>query len=252
MSVQKYDYQRVSGIYEIRCKSTSRVYVGSAVNIGRRWKAHHSYLSRGIHENEYLQRAWNKYGENDFEFSLLEKVDNIQLLIETEQKWIDDKRSHIRDMGFNIEAIAGSALGVKHTLETRMKVSAAMRGRIVTEETREKLRSKRHTPEARAKMGVAKKGNKARLGHRSTQEHKDRIGLAHSGYFIAIDPNGNVYPVHGLNKFCREYGLQVSCMHAVANGKRMQHKGWKCFYASEEDRYGLQYLSEIGSSNADR
>jgi len=66
---------RASGIYQIRCLLTGKIYVGSAVDIRARWNHHRDMLKRKKHRNKYLQAAWNKYGENNFECSILELVD---------------------------------------------------------------------------------------------------------------------------------------------------------------------------------
>ena len=64
-----------SGVYQIRCIPTGKIYVGSAVNLSKRQRDHVNSLRQGDHENVYLQRAWDKYGEENFEFTVLEFVD---------------------------------------------------------------------------------------------------------------------------------------------------------------------------------
>lgn len=63
-----------SGIYIIRCKLTGRVYVGSSKNVNSRLKHHISSLRRSRHASWKLQEAWHEYGEDNFEFLLLEEV----------------------------------------------------------------------------------------------------------------------------------------------------------------------------------
>lgn len=58
------------GIYRIINKANKRFYVGSSVDIGARWRRHRYDLNNGVHHNIYLQRAWNKYGEESFEFCI--------------------------------------------------------------------------------------------------------------------------------------------------------------------------------------
>lgn len=41
-------------------------------NIKRRWNEHKSYLNNHTHANQYLQSAWIKYGETNFNFYVLE------------------------------------------------------------------------------------------------------------------------------------------------------------------------------------
>ena len=63
-----------SGIYCIRCNANGKVYVGSAVNMARRWQIHRNSLNRGDHHSQHLNRAWVKYGPAMFEWSVLELV----------------------------------------------------------------------------------------------------------------------------------------------------------------------------------
>jgi len=49
--------------------------------------------------------------------------------------------------------------------------------------------------------------------------------------YIFINPEGEIFEVKGLSKFCRENGLSAGNMSSVANGKSKQSNGWKCQYA---------------------
>lgn len=40
-------------------------------NINKRWKQHKNDLNNNMHHSNYLQRAWTKYGENNFNFKLM-------------------------------------------------------------------------------------------------------------------------------------------------------------------------------------
>ena len=65
----------ISGIYKIVNKIDGKYYVGSSCDIHRRWKTHIYYLTRNRHINDYLQNAWNKYGNNSFELLIVELSD---------------------------------------------------------------------------------------------------------------------------------------------------------------------------------
>lgn len=77
----------VSGIYKIECLQNNKVYIGQSHNIYVRWLVHKSKLKTNSHSNFLLQQDYNKYGENNFKFSILEIADNN--LIDLETKWID-------------------------------------------------------------------------------------------------------------------------------------------------------------------
>lgn len=101
-----------SGIYQITCVPTGKVYVGSTVNIRERWYRHRRLLRVGKHQNPHLQAAWDRYGEACFELSILELAERWDLLI-VEQKWIDRIGCADPARGFNIYETAGSP-GEKH------------------------------------------------------------------------------------------------------------------------------------------
>lgn len=132
----------ISGIYTITHIDSGRVYVGSAMNIYTRWDRHRYGFRSGAKSTPYLKHAWNKYGEDAFEFKIVERVPETAKLVEREQYWIDYYQSARRDKGFNIAPKAGSNLGVKASAETCAKLSAASIGRTFSAETR-KLISER-------------------------------------------------------------------------------------------------------------
>jgi group I intron endonuclease len=158
-----------SGIYKITCPLSDKTYIGSAVNIENRWAAHRSRLNNNKHENAHLQNAWNKYGEELFNFFVVENVEDPIQLIVTEQKWID---SFLPEMLFNICLTAGSPirklteetkqkirksnLGKKRTQKTCKNISESKMGHVVSEKTRQKMsdaaKGRQHTPDAKQKI----------------------------------------------------------------------------------------------------
>src|SRR5438874_2219078 len=63
-----------SGIYMIRCLANGKVYIGSAVDLANRERAHRSDLNGGKHHCGHLQNAWNKYRAEAFEWSIVEYI----------------------------------------------------------------------------------------------------------------------------------------------------------------------------------
>ena len=62
----------MTGIYKITCLINNKSYIGQSVSIKRRWTTHQRELARGIHYNQYLQNAYNKYGKDSFTYEILE------------------------------------------------------------------------------------------------------------------------------------------------------------------------------------
>lgn len=163
----------VSGIYSISLDD-GRCYIGSAVDYRKRWKIHKHSLKKGNHHSAKLQHAWNKYGEDRFTFRMIENCE-VDKLIDREQFWIDSLNPF-----FNIARIAGSSLGVKHTEETRKKLSKI--AAVVQ-------KGRKHSDESKAKRSASLKGRKpspqciaatvaACTGRKLTPEHKAKIASA--------------------------------------------------------------------------
>jgi len=72
----------IGSIYEITNKLNGRKLIGQTIQKDPRgrWRAHRSKLRSCVHENRHLQRAWNKYGESNFEFNVVCEVDTIEEL----------------------------------------------------------------------------------------------------------------------------------------------------------------------------
>ena len=79
---------KLCGIYLITNLSNKKVYVGQSVDISNRWHNHRRNLDSGTHHNEHLQSAWNKYGADNFSFSVLELCSEASLN-DREFYWID-------------------------------------------------------------------------------------------------------------------------------------------------------------------
>lgn len=58
------------GIYTIFCKGNGTFYIGSAKNFEKRFKDHLANLQNNRHCNPHLQRAFNKYGQDLFNFEI--------------------------------------------------------------------------------------------------------------------------------------------------------------------------------------
>ena len=135
-------YERI-GIYGIRNKINNKTYVGkTGMNFGDRWDSHRSLLNNGKHDNPYLQNAWNKYKQDNFEFIILEECD-LDVLDEREKYYI----KLYKDMGlaYNIHdgGNEGNNLGKHLSDETKRKIGEKNKvnslGRKVSEETKKKM-----------------------------------------------------------------------------------------------------------------
>lgn len=185
------------GIYEIRNQISGKCYIGSAVNLRKRWRNHLSNLRKGQHRNRHLQNAFNKYGQVAFIFSVLEYAER-EVLVEREQYFFDTLRPE-----YNIASIAGSSmLGRRHTAESRKKMSQARRGegnpnygKSLSKETRRKLSEalmgRQLSDSHRRKISEGLKGNMNNLGHKHTKETRAQMSKIKRG---ELNPNYGKQP----------------------------------------------------------
>lgn len=118
----------MQGVYKILNKVDGKFYIGSSIHIEHRWKSHINELSKGVHNNAYLQNAWNKYGESNFEFIVLEEVDDKNVLRDREKYYIQNTNCTNHDIGYNLLNDTNIGLGVSASEEIRKKISDACKG----------------------------------------------------------------------------------------------------------------------------
>ena len=112
------------GVYRIVNRTNNKIYVGSTSTLGfkKRWWGHRTRLRANTHWNQHLQNAWNKYGESQFQFEIIETCLPLDC-IAREQYYIDTLHPQ-----YNLSKTAGSPLGCRHTNATKQKIGDACRG----------------------------------------------------------------------------------------------------------------------------
>jgi group I intron endonuclease len=234
-----------SGIYQIKCISNEKFYIGSAVDMHDRCEHHRSSLRRGNHPNPHLQAAWNKYSEENFEFTALELTSRSDLL-STEQNWLDKSQSFKKKIGFNIFNTAGSpGDAFAQTWEGFIDPKGE---EITIKNLFDFCRQNNLDFPSMHRLAKGESKLKSYKGwsHKNSVRQRDYI-KSYDGF---INPNGNpVDIITNLAAFCRENNLDDTHMVAVAHGRLYSHRGWT--YNNGRENLGMKTYTGFINPNGD-
>lgn len=181
--------------YIIKCTVSGKNYYGSTSNFKKRVTQHKYLLLRDRHHSAHLQKAWNKYGEAAFEFSILKVFECAEMMLLAEKALLE---SYFK-VSYNVSTEVNKAhmLGRHHSEETKEKIRAKGKLYKATEKTKEKIRIARakqimpkglkRTPETIAKIKVKRALQVMKSGWKMSEEAKKKMSLAKLG---------NKYPRH--------------------------------------------------------
>ena len=172
-----------SGIYVIECVPTRKLYVGSSVNIPRRWREHRSQLVRGMHPNRHLQSAWRVHGPSAFSFCVLESCAPCQLIVR-EQHYV----TTIRPVFNGSAVVSPSFIGRKHSDNSKALMRQAKVGRTLSESHKRHMSKtkvgKPHplSPDAVARLVARNKSPEQIMATRLARQYQapPMLGKAHS------------------------------------------------------------------------
>ena len=115
--------EKVCGIYRIENLVNHKSYVGQSIDIYERWVEHRWALNNEKHNNKHLMRAWHKYQEFSFEFTILERCKEDELN-DREIYWVNYYDAY--DNGYNQTRGGDGCLGKVWTDEERENISRAI------------------------------------------------------------------------------------------------------------------------------
>lgn len=94
------------GVYKITNIINGKIYIGSSKSILQRWRNHIRELELNKHKNMFLQSDWNKYGNKNFIFEILEECDEDERYT-VEQEYLNKLLPFYRnENGYNISEIS--------------------------------------------------------------------------------------------------------------------------------------------------
>lgn len=167
----------IGGIYEIENTVNGKRYIGSSSNIRKRLADHRNFLRKNNHNNEHLQCAWNKYGEDKFVYDMVHTCSKDTLLLC--EQWVIDQYDFNKEL-YNMGKKTMSAMtGRKHSAETKLKMSISQSKRVFTEEHKRNIAiskiGRKVCEQGRLNMSASQKGRIM------SEETKKKLLLANKG-----------------------------------------------------------------------
>jgi group I intron endonuclease len=206
------DNKNKCGVYMWKNNITGARYVGSALDLSRRFTAYYSLkslISRVSKSNSIIYNALLKYGHSNFSLEILEYCDKAEV-IKREQYHLDNLKPE-----YNILTTAYSVAGYKHredSLELMRAAASIREPRPQSEETKLKLselaKGRVHSEETKAKLSEAKIGNKHSLGRVQSEETRNKISEIRGTAIKVLDLETNetsIFP--SMNKAAKKVGV---------------------------------------------
>jgi group I intron endonuclease len=233
------DTTKISGIYKIINKVNGKYYVGSSLDIYHRFKEHKQYLMHNYHFNDHLQHAWNKYGNEKFEFVIIEQYSCIgrKELLNIEQKYlttIQATPSIAYNLRYNAEGgqmseyskkkIGDKNRGRKHSLESKLKMKLAAQTKAPMADT------------TKQKISLSKMGHKNPNYHKiPSDETRIKQSIATSGqnnsrFISTIYTFKNKYTDGMFTGTCYDFrmahNISSGRLASIMRGALSHVKGW--------------------------
>jgi group I intron endonuclease len=231
----------IPGVYLIRNIKNNKVYVGSSKRVLTRFKEHIRRLKGGYHPNIHLQSAFNKYGYDCFELSVITycKVNESRT---TEKLYIEQYRSDDRNYGYNKSGL--TELGViKHSDETLKRISKSKKNYYahLSDEEKERLSASYKKGWSKVSKDERSVVAKNRWSNRNLQERDEHFTrIREQAYKKTRKPvecsNGMVFD--GINEAARYFKVRHFTVQQliVSGGKSRKLNGLSFKFLKEVSR----------------
>jgi group I intron endonuclease len=264
-----YQKKKSYAIYRIKSPS-GKIYIGKDEYFPSRMNSHRRIAEnpRKVEYNSPIHRAIRKYG---WSVMIVEVVDqnakSVEELKRREKIWIrlhkskhkgynqtlggdgtqgfkhsDSTKEKLRQMKLGTKMpkdycrlLGLRRLGTKHSEETKQRIAAGNRGKIVADITKQKLRIVRlGKPLSIKNREAIRLAMKKFSGVPIPTKRKQRIKRSHlKREYEFTSPDGQiVVRTNDLKTFAEQHGLSTQHLYHVLNGKRLHHKGWKGRYVN--------------------
>jgi len=172
------------GIIYKATNKNGKYYIGQTIQ-GLSKRVYQHLYDASIHRkyNSAFHNALRKYGEEAFEWEVIEECYSKEELDEMEYHYIIQYNSFNRENGYNLSLGGEGNHGFKHSSETKQKISDSNKGKTL---------GRKHTEESKRKMSAIMKGRKysdshckaiseANKGKKLSYEHKAKLSISHKG-----------------------------------------------------------------------
>ena len=188
--------KKIIGVYKISnnlCPE-GKYYIGYSCDIHKRWGTHQSTLKTNKHCNILMQRAYNKYGSECFDYEILQECETEEEAKNVELSYLEDLT--IRDKLYNLHYnSSGGDLMTYHPDREEIieKIKNTIKENIskMSKEERQKkwgqpgekngMYGRTLTDEAKQKLLIINKGNTYTLGLKMSAEQRKRMSEARKG-----------------------------------------------------------------------
>lgn len=249
--------ENLFGIYGIRNKKNFKIYVGQTrESFKRRYLHHRSCLRSGTHCNQHLQNAFNAYGEDCFEFVIIQAIDDPNLLDSLEIYYIGIYSKD--DMSYNISE-GGAGKSHQMSEEAKRKVGEKNRmhmlGRKASEETKRKMReSSHHTKPTDEHKKILSEYMKNRIVKESTRKKISDMYSGEKSPFAKITDNDAAYIKEKLmsgmkmKDIANSLNVKIGIVESIASGKTFKNvyvDGWDQYLEIRKDKNRKSVHKEI-------
>ena len=191
------------GIYKIENKVNRKVYIGESLDIEVRWIKHIEDLNNNKHHSYKLQSDWNKYGDNNFEFTIIAVLDDrIKKLVDRHLLFLYENRyinkfNSIED-GYNIEdTLIELMSGNKRVVMVQIHLLKEYKDKIERKfyiEDNGVIRTDYHSMEEVEKaLGIKRQTLKVRMIKLNMVVKKDKDYVLNKEYFNKNDMGSCIY-----------------------------------------------------------
>lgn len=169
------------GVYQIKNLVNNKVYIGSTTtSFIYRWRQHHSKLKMGKHENTHLQSSYTKYGDSNFEYTILYVGTSLEDIRTKEQELITSLDSCNPNKGYNLDSIVDRHI---RSEETKRKISVSRKGKCGG--VSNGFYGRTHSEEIKNRI------RQAHLGRKASDTTKAKMAERRK---IKVRINGIIYP----------------------------------------------------------